>query len=80
MKGSQLWLLVEGQMTMAEAHGKVRLLTSCVLAPCKELGETVGVCSPQHYGKGDRQILGAPGSVRRAERPAPDSEAFCQVR
>lgn len=30
MKGSQLWLLVEGQMTMAEAHGKVRLLTSCV--------------------------------------------------
>lgn len=60
-------------MTMAEAPGEVQLLTSCALAPCKELGETVGVCSPQHYGKGHRQILGAPGSVRQAERPAPGS-------
>lgn len=52
-------------MTMAEAQGKST--TTDIMCTSTVQRDT------QHYGKGDRQILGAPGSVRPAERPALDS-------
>lgn len=68
-------------MTMAETQGKVQLLTSCALAPCKELCETAGVCSPQHYGKGHRRSWELPGQSDQLKGQLQIRlEAFCQVR